>query len=60
MGLFNNKQYVDDSDSYKIEPGHQRGKELPGVAGYTDAKLAKKESMPAIRFKFVRPDGRPD
>jgi hypothetical protein len=59
MGLFgNNKQ--SDLGKYEVQPGYQDGKELPGVAGYKDAKLAKKESMPAVRFKFVRPDGRPD
>ena len=58
MGLFGKKD--PDLGAYEVKPGYHDGKELPGVAGYTDAKLPKKESMPAVRFKFVRPDGRPD
>jgi hypothetical protein len=59
MGLFGKKQPA-ELGAYEVHPGHHDGKELPGVAGYVDAKLPKKESMPALRFKFVRPDGRPD
>jgi hypothetical protein len=35
---------------------------LPGSAGYPIGKLAKrgKNAMPPQRFRFVRPDGKPD
>jgi hypothetical protein len=61
MGLFDKKQPPAELGAYEVKPAYSDdGKELPGVAGYVDARLPKKESMPALRFKFVRPDGRPD
>lgn len=60
MGFWRSKQAV-DRGTYEVQTGRHEGKELPGVAGYTgDGKLREKNSMPDARFKFVRPDGRPD
>jgi hypothetical protein len=60
MAILNKKEH-DVRGTYEVQPGHHDGKELPGVAGYKhEGKLAKKNSMPPVRFKYVRPDGRPD
>ena len=60
MGLLGKKEPA-DSGTYEVHPGRHDGKELPGIAGYKhEGKLPKKNSMPPVRFKYVRPDGRPD
>ena len=61
MGIFGKKGADAEPGTYEVQPAQQDGKELPGVAGYKhEAKLPDKNSMPPVRFKFVRPDGRRD
>lgn len=60
MGIWNRKQPADPGE-YVVQPGRHKDKELPGVAGYKhEGRLQKRNAMPPVRFKYVRPDGRPD
>jgi hypothetical protein len=60
MGILSRKNH-EVRGTYDVQPGNQDGKELPGVAGYKhEGKLPSKNSLPPVRFKYVRPDGRPD
>jgi hypothetical protein len=60
MGIWSKKEPA-DRGMYEVQPGRHGDKELPGIAGYKhEGKLGQKNSMPRTRFKYVRPDGRPD
>jgi hypothetical protein len=41
-------------------PPTRPGGALPGQAGYVTYKLRGRNAMTDIRFKYVRPDGKPD
>ena len=60
MGLFKRKSTpatpAPSAPERTIPPGDER---YPGVAGYQGQGL-KKNAMPEMRFRFVRPDGKPD
>jgi hypothetical protein len=60
MGLFSRKNTpappAPSTRQQSFPPGDER---YPGVAGYQGQGL-KKNAMPEMRFKFVRPDGKPD
>jgi hypothetical protein len=60
MGLFSRKStpapLAPSAEQRSFPPGDER---YPGLAGYQGQGL-KKNAMPEMRFKFVRPDGKPD
>ena len=61
MGLFSRKRTPappapSAEPPRSFPPGDER---YPGLAGYQGQGL-KKNAMPEMRFKFVRPDGKPD
>jgi hypothetical protein len=59
MGLFS--KHPDPRETYEVSPSAGNGgKELPGIAGYKGTEPLPKNAMPVIRFKYVRPDGKPE
>ena len=60
MSVWNKDEPAEPDHSTWIEPVRPGSKELPGIAGYKGTEPLPKNAMPVIRFKYVRPDGRPD
>ena len=61
MGLFTKKSSPDTpSPSVGTLPTAPTDSRYPGLAGYVGTTGLKKNAMPELRFKFVRPDGKPD
>ncbi len=60
MGLFSKKSSPatppPSPSEWLTTPADDR---YPGLAGYVSSDL-EKNAMPELRFKFVRPDGKPD
>lgn len=64
MGLWKKQQRqsrpVADTDARRVpRPATPGDPALPGIAGYHGIEPLEKNAMPASRFKFVRPDGKP-
>ncbi len=61
MGLFKKKSTPVPPETSTAPrttaPGDDR---YPGIAGYQGVAGLKKNAMPERRFRFVRPDGKPD
>ena len=65
MGVFEQDQQRNQASGnpHAWRPGVQSytdSRNLPGVAGYRSVYPLPKNAMPNVRFKFKRPDGRPD
>lgn len=59
MGLFSRKNTPTPPPSTPPRAFPRGDERYPGLAGYQGQGL-KKNAMPEMRFKFVRPDGKPD
>jgi hypothetical protein len=60
MSVWNKDEPAEPDRSALSEPVRRDGKELPGIAGYRGTDPLPKNAMPVVRFKYVRPDGKPE